>query len=370
MERLSVRPRENWQSQVEALGLTYHTWGGNVYWDESTCYQLTTCEIQEIATATNEIEGMCIAVVEEVVQHQRYSEFDIPAHAWKLIEDSWYRGDQHLYGRLDLSYNGNQPPKLLEYNADTPTTLLESSLVQKHWLEQVRPGSDQFNSIHERLVAVWPQFGPDPIHLIGREQYSELLATNTYMAKTIIEAGLEPKLQHVDKIVWNDREFVDSDNVVVKTIFKLYPWEWLIHGAYGTYAPYCKIKFIEPIWKMILSNKALMVLLWELFPDHPNLLPAYFDPKKIHGDYVKKPLLGRKGENVSLYSAQGKIMTKGSFSKGPFMYQQSHPLPNLDSHYPLLISWLIKGQASGIGIREDQTPISTVLGHFVPHFVA
>jgi glutathionylspermidine synthase len=35
-----------------------------------------------------------------------------------------------LYGRFDLAYRGDGPPKLLEYNADTPTALFEAAVVQ------------------------------------------------------------------------------------------------------------------------------------------------------------------------------------------------------------------------------------------------
>ena len=36
------------------------------------------------------------------------------------------------------------------------------------------------------------------------------------------------------------------------------------------------VRWLEPAWKSIISNKALLPLLWEMFPNHPNLLPAYF----------------------------------------------------------------------------------------------
>ena len=366
MERLSIRPRIDWQCQVEAQGLNFHTTDGFIYWDESTCYRFRPREIEEIATATNEIEAMCIEVVDHVIKQSRYAEFNIPESLWGLIQASWQRGDQKLYGRLDLSYNDVQPPKLLEYNADTPISLLETSLIQKHWLAQVRPGSDQFNSIHERLVAAWPQFGPGPIHLACRAQCPEYFANIAYIAETVSQAGLIPKLEIIEKILWNGHDFVDTENTVIKTLFKLYPWEWLVEDKNWRQST---LQFIEPIWKMILSNKALMVLLWELFPGHPNLLPAYFDPKKIHGDYVKKPLLGRKGQNVSFYSAHGNILSDGPFSEGPFIYQQLHCLPNFEGNYPVIGSWLIAGQAAGIGIREDKTPISNNDSRFVPHFI-
>ena len=56
-----------------------------------------------------------------------------------------------------------------------------------------------------------------------------------------------------------------------------------------------------------LSNKGILPLLWEMFPDHPNLLPAYFedDPEsgKLGDSFARKPLYSREGANVALVSA-------------------------------------------------------------------
>ena len=57
-----------------------------------------------------------------------------------------------IYGRFDLRYDGAGPAKLLEYNADTPTTLLEASILQWNWLKDTHEGDDQWNSLHEKLV--------------------------------------------------------------------------------------------------------------------------------------------------------------------------------------------------------------------------
>lgn len=70
---------------------------------------------------------------------------------------SWNEEPPAIYGRFDLAYDGIHPPKLLEYNADTPTALLEASVVQWYWLQDVFPKDDQFNSIHEHLVAKWKE---------------------------------------------------------------------------------------------------------------------------------------------------------------------------------------------------------------------
>lgn len=368
MERLSITPRTGWQSQVEALGFSIHTQYGEIYWDERACYRFDPQEIAALETATNEVEKMCIAVVDNVVQFQRYGELNIPECAWQLIEESWQRGDKNLIGRFDFSYDGIAPPKLLEYNADTPTSLPETSLVQKQWLEQVRPGCQQFNHIHASLVAAWPHFNAERIHLTYRETCEEELVNVNYLADTVIQAGLTPKLLPINKVLSNGQYFFDTEKTVITTLFKLFPWERLFNDVYRNNAHQTTMQIIEPIWKMILSNKTLLVLLWEMFPDHPNLLPAYFDRQRFKGDYVEKPLFGRVGENVSLYSSKGNIISDGIYKNGPFIYQQAHLAPNFDGNYPIIGSWVIAGEAAGIGVREDASPISNDDSRFVPHF--
>ncbi|MDQ2994866.1 MAG: glutathionylspermidine synthase family protein [Pseudomonadota bacterium] len=368
MERLVIKPRADWQSQVESLGLSFHSPAGNTYWNEAACYRFRSNEIAEIKKSTNEIEKLCLHAVDHVIQKQRFREFSIPEHAQALIVESWQRGDRALYGRLDLSYDGTQPPKLLEYNADTPRCLLEASIIQRHWHKQVQSNTQQYNSIHEQLVEAWSNYGQGLIHVIGIESWPEDMAQLTYLANTIREAGLTSRQVSIEKIDWNGHDFVDTENTAIKTMFKLYPWEILIEEGYRTKAEQATLHIIEPIWKMILTNKALLVILWELFPNHPNLLPTFFDPKYIDGDYVMKALFGRQGQNITICSELGNITCEGSYHDGPFIAQQAHPLPKFDGNHAVIGSWLIAGESAGIGIREDDTPITRYLSRFVPHY--
>jgi glutathionylspermidine synthase len=132
--------------------------------------------------------------------------------------------------------------------------------------------------------------------------------------------------------------------------------------------------FIEPIWKMLLSNKAILPVLWEMYPDHPNLLPAFFTPQKFASDYVKKPLLSREGANINIHAATGEVATTGDYGAEGFVYQAYHPLPNFstngEANYMVVGSWIIGDEAAGIGIREDESPITKNTSRFVPHYFA
>lgn len=367
MERIQILPRTNWQGYVESLGVTFHTESDKMYWNESACYHFAAAEIEILRVATNEIEKRCLELVGHIVSHRRYAELDIPPYAWPLIESSWENGDKSVCGRLDFSYNGADPPKLLEYNADTVLCLLEASLLQRQWVDQVYPMCSQYNNIHNSLLRAWSEQDVEFLHLACLSHYEEEFAATAYMADTALQAGFATKFIRMDKITWDGRLYVDEEGQAIRVLYKLYPWDWMDPSVYSRLLK-TKTRMIEPAWRMIVNNKAFLVLLWERFPGHPNLLPAYFDPKPFSGQYFKKAFLGGGGRSVSFHSDQG-VMTSPVFNtRGPYMYQGVHLLPNLDGHYPMIGSWVIAGESAGISIREDDTPITSQDSRFVPHF--
>lgn len=367
MERIRINPRPNWESHVESLGFTHHTYDDFILWDESACYQFKAHEIEEIQRATNEIESLCMELVDFVIRRRCYHRLNIPESAWPLIEHSWRNNEKPFYGRFDFSYDGIHPPKLLEYNADTPLCLLEASLIQKQWLEQVGLPGYQMNSIHERLVALWSCFEGSKIHLTCRNNAPWLIYTMNYVGKSMNEAGCSFKHIFVQDVLWNGKKYLDQDHDEIEILFKLTPWEWMLEEVYDRILR-AEMRVIEPAWKMILSNKGFLVLLWELFSGHPNLLPAYFDTKKIVGDYVKKPLLGREGANITLHTASNTLSTEGDYGNGVYVFQQAHLLPNFEGNFPLIGSWVIGGESAGIIVREDNSPITRGVCRLLPHY--
>ena len=129
-----------------------------------------------------------------------------------------------------------------------------------------------------------------------------------------------------------------------------------------------KTRWIEPAWKLILSNKGILPILWKLFPFHKNLLPAYFD--NPHGllNYVKKPIYSREGANITIYKlGVESTSVDGDYGEEGYIYQDLCELPNYNGNYPVIGSWIIGGKSAGIGIRESKTEITDNLSRFVPH---
>ena len=373
MERRVATPRPNWTEDVQSHGLVYCFTGDKPYWDESAYYEFTAAEVDRLEAATNELQRICLEAGQHIIDKNRFAELGIPPAAVEAIRWSWDAEPPAIYGRFDLAYDG-QAIKLLEYNADTPTALLEASVIQWFWLQACFPQADQFNSIHERLVAKWRElkaYLTGPLYLAHADSGTgEDLMTVTYLADTAVEAGLTTQLIRMDEIGWNPRqEFVDLQERPMRSIFKLYPWEWMVHETFGARAlnVYARIAWIEPIWKMLWSNKGLLAILWELYPNHEHLLPAYFgDP---HGltSYVRKPLLSREGANVSLVTPGGTTETTGDYGEEGFVCQAMAPIPSIDGQRPVIGSWVIDGVSAGMGIRESTEPVTTNTSRFVPH---
>ena len=304
MRRVSVRPRGNLLERARATGFELLSVDGKRYWDESAYYSFTLQQIEaDIEDPTRELADLCLALVDRAIADERILErLRIPPHAWPLIAESWRRGDRSLYGRFDLAYDGEGPAQLLEYNADTPTALFEASVFQWMWLEDalacntVPTGSDQFNSLHEKLVARFAEIATAAgssrvLHLACMPGSVEDRGLISYLQDCAAQAGFATRTLEIVAIGNAGKgPFVDLDNGPIDLLFKLYPWEWMFADAFSRSPSMAVTRFVEPPWKSILSNKGILPLLWEMAPRHPNLLPAYFeDDRHARGCRVATP---------------------------------------------------------------------------------
>lgn len=163
MQRRTIEPRPGWQQTVEEQGLVYPLTrypddSLRPYWDESAYYVFSLPEVETLEVVVEELHAMCLAAAEHIVKNDRFADLGITDRRLAaLIAESWRRRDElpSIYGRFDLRYDGTGPAKMLEYNADTPTSLVEAASPQWFWMEERFPGADQWNSLHERLIEAW-----------------------------------------------------------------------------------------------------------------------------------------------------------------------------------------------------------------------
>jgi len=145
--------------------------------------------VDALEAAADTLHYLCIDAAEAVLENNWWARLGIPAAAVPAIRRSWERDDFSLYGRLHLGYDRGHSAKLLEYNADTPTALVEASVAQWFWLQDIHPGADQFNSIHERLIEAWRRWAGQTIHFSSIKDHPEDEMTVLYLRDTCEQAG-------------------------------------------------------------------------------------------------------------------------------------------------------------------------------------
>lgn len=405
MKKIDLPERPGWRDRAAELGFTFADMGGEPYWDESSAYRFTLAEVEnDIEDPSTELHAMVReAVATALASDEWLSRMDIPSEHWDFIADSWKAGEPELYGRMDLAYDGNGPAKLLEYNADTPTSLYESASFQWLWLEDqqrlgvLSPRTDQFNAIHEALAARWAEIaapGTD-IHFAADKQNPEDYATVEALGWAAREADLGAHFTDLAGIgLTEEGQFADDENRVIGTLFKLYPWEDMLRDDFAQHLASSQTRFIEPPWKAVVSNKAILPLLWQMFPGHPNLLPAFFEadvaealrggtpaPRiakafeaardALRAGHVSKPIFSREGAGVVIHQ-QGREVERApddSYDHHARIVQALAPLPDFGGFYPVVGAWIVGEVCVGMGLREDASRITHNLSRFKPHYI-
>lgn len=397
MRRVELAERADWKQTAKEQGFTFHSMHGVPYWDETSAYEFSLAQIEDdIEDPSTELHAMCRDAVEKITSSQELMErLDIPEASRDYVADSWQNGEPELYGRFDLIYDGQGPAKMIEYNADTPTSLFEASAFQWQWLEeQVANGvlpenADQFNrtyeALSERFAELFAQ--EEDVHFasVNGDELPEDFATVETMAWAAKAGGIIPHYTKLEEIgLTEEGQFSDSEARVIGALFKLYPWEDMLRDDFAENLPGAHCKILEPAWKAIVSNKGILPVLWEMFEGHPNLLPSFFledfeggsplvsrAQDALSAGYVSKPIFSREGASITI-TENGAVTEEAqdrSYDAHKTIIQSYCPLPVLGGFRPILGSWMVGKNCVGLGIREDQSKITQDLSRFKPHYI-
>ncbi|MGH3664151.1 MAG: glutathionylspermidine synthase family protein [Micromonosporaceae bacterium] len=425
--------RPQWKAAVQRDGVVYsdtETPGGTIsYWVEDAHYQVTAQDTDQLATACDELTAMFIEAGDHVIAEKLFGKLGIPEFAVPAILKTWDDDDPDFHwpsvnGRMDLRW-GNDPaltaadpsladPKLLEYNADTPTCLPESTGTQWNWLsENPTVSGSQWNNAFEALTAAWKRnlelfearrgFRPPVVHFLhtAQEKSGEDQMNTAVVAAAADQAGFRVKMQFIENLRLEAQDghfaflgdtptlmgqFRDQDGEPVRLAYKLYPWEWMIHEEFGKTALWNTLQrdgttWVEPPYKMLWSNKGILPILWDLFKDDParrkHLLPAYFEgeePRGFRTNCVRKPLFGREGGNVTVIQGGEAVASHGGdYGAEGFILQEYAELPSFDTpagrRHTLTGVWMIDNESAGLCFRESAGPITDNASFFVPHVI-
>lgn len=393
MERVIIAPRPDWQAKVEQLGFDWHTPEGQTYWDETAYWKLSPTEIEALRAAGNEAQALLLDTVNQIIVGNELPLYGFDGALAELIEKSWEeRGSEPtLMGRFDFGFDGVQP-RLLDYNGETPSSLFETSMVQRQWLQEALPGSTQFNTLNEHLGVVFRKLAaaqratirydgdPDPVvHFTTMTPNPETEGNARYLLNLAQASGLIAEFVALTDIGWHsDGYFCDSQNQEIDTLLKLWPLAWLLEDEFGQKlageALDGNITLVEPTWKLLAQNKRVLAAMWDRNAYHPMLLnTSPINSPVLAGTtgIVRKPINGVDGQNIRVLNLDNTVAdeTGGNYEADQFIFQERANLAQADGHFAVCNVWVVGGEACALGIREADTVIGDIAARFVPHAI-
>jgi glutathionylspermidine amidase/synthetase len=334
---------------------------------------------------------MFMHATDYVLQHPEMLEaFGFPEGILPRIRQSWdNRLNQLITSRFDFAMSENGL-KVYEYNCDSASCYMEVGKVQGKWAKhlKIKRGHDAGKNLFTDLVTAWKKSDvKGKVHVLQdtdpEEDYHAL-----FMQEAIQAAGLEcERVVGLDSLTWNDDGvIVDATGVPLKWIWKTWAWETALEQLRQEMVDSSDKSFInnptiragqtpkladvllrkeimvyEPMWTLIPSNKAILPILWALFPNHPWLLETSLELSEElkQKGFVSKPVVGRCGANIQLIDENNQTLAEkgGNFGERDCVYQQLWPLPKVGKYYVQICTFAVSGNYSGSGVRVDPSMI-------------
>jgi glutathionylspermidine synthase len=390
MRTLDIEPLD--KSVMEDIGMTWHTDADGSSYIDNSLVVVSEAEAEAYYAAANALYDMFVEAAQHVIDNRLYLELGIPSNLVELIEDSWEKDDLHLYGRFDLAGGlDGLPIKLIEFNADTPTSLFETSIVQ--WALLKANGMDesrQFNNVHEMLQENFrrlitrdkpleeftERYAREKLLFSSVDNLPEDERTVRYLQQVAHDAGL-----YTDFCYMHEAGFSADDGVFNKDAqladfwFKLFPWEDIaadeleLTRMLSSSTTKGGTSIINPAYTLLFQSKGLLKYLWDLFPDSPYLLQTDFQPLAGR-EQVSKKLFGREGANMQILAANGDVIASsdGPYAHHKSVFQQRAQFATDDNgeHYQAGVFYV--WEACGLGFRRGGVILDN-MSKFVGHLV-
>lgn len=387
MEFLTLEKLE--KNYLESIGFSWHTDEDGSDYLDNRFICVSKNEANAYYEAANELYDMFIAAAQNVIDNDRFDELGIPFNLIDAIKMSWENEVHwHLYGRFDFAGGlDGKPIKLIEFNADTPTSLFESAILQWAILKQNNLDEHlQFNSIYEslmdnfkRLITLDESVEEFEEHYRGWKILFSSVAgnkeeelTTKLLAHIAKDAGFECDFAYVDEVEFGE-EGIFKNGVNYEYWFKLIPWEEIAieEGELAMLLTQImrnqKAIILNPAYTLLFQSKGILKILWELYPNHPLLLESSYEP--LQGkDFVRKPMFGREGANISIIKDDVKLQENiGPYGNNKMIYQQYYELnSNENEYYQAGVFFAYEG--CGLGFRKGGLIIDNA-SKFVGHII-
>ena len=389
VELKTVKPLES--GVLEEIGLDWHTDSDGTDYIASDLVMVTADECTAYYEAANTIYEMYIEAAEHVIENDLFFDIGIPFNLVEAIKKSWEHDVHwHLYGRFDFSGGiDGKAIKLIEFNADTPTGLFETAILQ--WALLKSNGFDeakQFNNVYEaisenfkRLVMLFE----DPADFVNHydgwkilfssiEGNSEEEVTTRLLEKMAVDAGYETRFAFLDEVGFDDNGIYAAEELC-EYWFKLFAWEDLATDEpelviqLQTIVDNQKAIILNPAYTLLFQSKGMMKVLYELFPESPYLLETSFEPLKGKA-YVEKRMFGREGANTKIVNEDGSVMQEldGDYAHHKAIYQEYVEFAEDVNQQSYQAGVFFAYEACGLGFRRGGKILDN-MSKFVGHMI-
>lgn len=379
-------------SKLEELGFTWHTDSDGSKYVSDQLVKITQSEAEAYYTAGNEIYDMYVEAAEYVIENDLFFELGIPFNLTQTIKKSWESDVHwHIYGRFDLAGGvDGKPIKLIEFNADTPTSLFESALLQWALLKHNNMNEEkQFNTIYEsisnnfkRLITLFDdttafneRYDGWKILFSSISENDEEEATTRLLQQIATDAGFNTGFEYLENTHFDEDGIYDSDGNNYEYWFKLYPWEDIavdepeLATTLANIMQNQKAIILNPAYTLLFQSKGMMKILCDLFPDSPYLLKTSFEPLK-NSKQVEKTVFGREGANTKIIEVNGNIstQTEGPYDNYKKVYQEFVEFPKDSNGSKYQAGVFFSYESCGLSFRKGGDILDN-MSKFVGHVI-
>ena len=378
--------------ELEELGFHWHTDSDGTKYVSDTLVEISQDEAEAYYTATNEIYDMYVQAAEYVIENELFFDLGIPFNLIDVIKKSWENDVHwHIYGRFDLAGGiDGRPIKLIEFNADTPTSLFESALLQWAILKHNNMDEDkQFNTIYEsvsnnfkRLITLFDdtkefdeKYDGWKILFSSISSNDEEEATTRLLQQMATDAGFNTSFEYLENTHFDEDGIYDADGNSYEYWFKLYPWEDIAHDEPELATTLTNIMqnqkaiILNPAYTLLFQSKGMLKILYDLFPDSPYLLKTAYEPLN-NTKQVEKSVFGREGANTAIIDENNHLIEKtdGPYDNYKKVYQEYVDFPKDKNGNKYQAGVFFAYEACGLSFRkgsEIMDNISKFVGHII-----
>lgn len=380
--------------------------------------QSQLAELRRASEALGRVYARTVHIVQQG-EPALWTELGLPEAAFGALQLRFDDTVPTMIGRFDFALTPDGP-KMLEFNSDTPTGIVEAFHVNGRICEAygaVDPNEGcrmALAAAFERMLRLYREAGYAARRVVfsALDWHEEDAGTTRYLLQQsgVAGAGFVPlaDLRVEGDRLWAPSLLPEGTAVAageppsmqpVDVLYRLHALEKLAEDRdtdgypTGEHALRLiadrRLAIMNPPSGFVAQTKALQALIWnlheagEFFTEEEHdtirryMLPTYLEPCFEAGmPYVAKPILGREGSGVTIYDGSGAAREssgENEYADQPMVYQQYTELPPVrvetaSGPFDGRLLWgcfLIDGRGSAVVTRVGGT-ITNNLSYYLP----